>query len=71
MAEFQRDPARILAILAAVGMAWEHWPAWRLGQLLQLAADRSDAPVDERDLHLIEDVDLLRGLSRIGGQPSE
>ncbi|HVK77575.1 MAG TPA: hypothetical protein VM734_29930 [Kofleriaceae bacterium] len=44
---------------------WRIYPEWRLGQLIALAADRTDAPPDERDALQIGDDLLERALEEM------
>jgi hypothetical protein len=60
-----RDPKRIDKVLADVRLIWEHYPDWRLGQLISNALPAIRTYPDgapPRDLFYVEDDELAAGL---------
>lgn len=55
-----RDPKRIDGFLAALGDYWKAHPDWRLGQLLENAADAA-----QQDVYYIEEEEILQGLQKM------
>lgn len=45
-----RDPTRIPIVLEEIRKLWEHYPDWRLGQLIVNATGRNDPFYTEDDM---------------------
>ena len=59
-----RDPRRIYRILAKLELIWDHYPDWRLTQLIENAAYRH-SETDAHCIYYVEDDVTEKGLDRL------